>query len=44
MEVQGKAEAIEKMIEQLFQARFIQIDNIEAKEIPVQPEGSFSIK
>ena len=44
MEVQGKREEIGKMISMLYQQRFIWIDDIEEKEIPVEKESSFSIR
>lgn len=43
MEVQGKREEIGKMISMLYQQRFIWIEDIEEKEIPVEKESSFSI-
>lgn len=44
MEVQGKREEIGKMISMLYQQRFIWIEGIEEKEIPVEKESSFSIR
>ena len=43
MEVQGKREEIGKLISMLYQQRFIWIEDIEEKEIPVEKESSFSI-
>jgi acylphosphatase len=43
MEVQGSKDRIEELIERLKQQRFIEIDTVEMKEIPVIAESSFEI-
>lgn len=43
MEVQGKREEIGKLVSVLYHQRFIWIEEIEEKEIPVEKERSFSI-
>ena len=44
MEVQGTRQDIDQMIVLLHQQRFIQIDNMEIKTIPVEQESSFRIR
>lgn len=45
MEVQGDEESIAKMIQTIDRGRFIQIDNIEKKTIPVvEDERYFDVK
>ena len=45
MEVQGRPESIKKLIEGLDRGTFIQIDNLEKKEIPIiDYERTFKIK
>lgn len=44
MEVQGTREEIGKLLSMLYQQRYIWIEDIEAKEIPVQKESSFRIR
>ena len=44
MEVQGTREEIGKLLSMLYQQRYIWIEDIEAKETPVQKESSFRIR
>ena len=44
MEVQGRREDIEKLVSLLHEQRFIWIERIESKEIPVIKESSFFIR
>lgn len=45
MEVQGDRSSIDSLLEKLGQGRFIDIDRIDAKELPVEPsERSFEIR
>ncbi|MCR5527420.1 MAG: acylphosphatase [Lachnospiraceae bacterium] len=44
MEVQGTAPAIEKMLLYLGRARFVRIESIEQKNIPLQEESSFRVR
>lgn len=44
MEVQGRREDIEKLVSLLHEQRFIWIERIESKEIPVIQESSFFIR
>ena len=44
MEVQGDPESIGRMLEQLYEGRFISIDRIDSEDIPVIPETGFTIK
>ena len=43
-EVQGRREDIEKLVSLLHEQRFIWIERIESKEIPVIKESSFFIR
>ena len=44
MEVEGKEEDIDKMLLAIEKGRFVRIENIRSKEIPVMNEHSFEIK
>lgn len=44
MEVQGTREAISEMLIQLREQRFVDIERIEAENIPLEADGWFSIK
>ena len=44
MEVQGTREEIREMVERLSQQNFVEIEGIEAKEIPLEEESSFRIR
>lgn len=44
MEVQGEDYVIERMLSQLNKGHFIRIEEIEAEEIPVVEENSFSVR
>ena len=44
MEVQGTREEIREMVERLSQQNFVEIEGIEAKEIPLEDEFGFHVK
>ncbi len=44
MEVQGEAESIDKMIQQLNAQRYIWIENMEMKKIELQDENGFRVR
>lgn len=44
MEVQGFEEAIDRMVQQLNEQRYIRIENIEATKIELQDESGFKVK
>lgn len=45
MEIQGDRSSIESLLEKLGQGRYIDIDRIDSKELPVEPsERSFEIR
>lgn len=41
MEVQGDAHSIARLVERLYEGRFIRIDHMDTEEIPVIKESSF---
>ena len=44
MEIQGTRDEIREMVERLSQQNFVEIEGIEAKEIPLEEESSFRIR
>ena len=44
MEVQGTREEIREMVERLSQQSFVEIEGIEAREIPLEEEFGFHVK
>ena len=44
MEVQGKKELIDEMIRRLARQRYIMIEDMDIREIPVEDESGFHVK
>ena len=44
MELQGTREEIQEMVERLSQQSFVEIEGIEAREIPLEEEFGFHVK